>query len=103
MISAIGSDVATWHPPPPSYEMQGQHRSRGSLGRQVVSSRRDAPEEALDFGTRADPVILVKGHSRTLGHASVRCCPPCSTPRTIRRLSAQGYSTRWAAAAAAVS
>src|SRR3954452_20448423 len=21
MISAIGSDVATWHPPPPSYEM----------------------------------------------------------------------------------
>jgi hypothetical protein len=23
MISAIGSDVATWHPPPPSYEMDG--------------------------------------------------------------------------------
>src|SRR6266545_5656975 len=24
MISAIGSDVATWHPPPPSYEMHGE-------------------------------------------------------------------------------
>src|SRR6188508_1486474 len=25
MISAIGSDVATWHPPPRSHEMNGQH------------------------------------------------------------------------------
>src|SRR5207247_9263952 len=24
MISAIGSDVAKWHPPPPSYEMHGE-------------------------------------------------------------------------------
>ena len=29
--------------------------------------------------------------------------PAVLTPRTIRRFSAQGYSTRWAAAAAAVS
>src|SRR5262245_17506084 len=29
MISAIGSDVATWHPPPPSYEMHGRTRPPG--------------------------------------------------------------------------
>src|SRR5207247_2197511 len=28
MISAIGSDVATWHPPPPSYEMHGRTHAR---------------------------------------------------------------------------
>src|SRR5438034_8873241 len=29
MISAIGSDVATWHPPPPSYEMHGRTHGSG--------------------------------------------------------------------------
>src|SRR6187200_3203694 len=28
MISAIGSDVATWHPPPPSYEADGWTHGR---------------------------------------------------------------------------
>src|SRR6266540_5232200 len=38
MISAIGSDVATWHPPPPSYEVaRPDTRSRVGLT-QVVSS-----------------------------------------------------------------
>ena len=31
MISAIGSDVATWHPPPPSYETHGRTHSRVGL------------------------------------------------------------------------
>jgi hypothetical protein len=48
MISAIGSDVVTWHPHPRSYEMQ----------------------EALDLGG-AEPLLLVKRHSRTLGQASI--------------------------------
>src|SRR6266542_2593941 len=29
MISAIGSDVATWHPPPPSYDMHGRTHGSG--------------------------------------------------------------------------
>jgi hypothetical protein len=31
MISAIGSDVARWHPPPPSYETHGRTHSRVGL------------------------------------------------------------------------
>src|SRR5437667_7135606 len=29
MISAIGSDVATWQPPPPSYDMHGRTHGSG--------------------------------------------------------------------------
>src|SRR6266542_4977222 len=37
MISAMGSDVATWHPRPPSYEMHGRTHGAGSshLGNQL--------------------------------------------------------------------
>src|SRR6266566_5384338 len=39
MISAIGSDVARWHPPPPSYDMHG--RTHGS---ELVSLSRHRKE-----------------------------------------------------------
>ena len=65
MISAIGSDVATWHPPPPSYEIHGRTHGPG-LWSYSRSQLGDAPEDALDLGIRAEPLVLVKRHSRTL-------------------------------------
>src|SRR5829696_8961723 len=35
MISAIGSDVATWHPPPPSYEMRGRTTGAARPGQET--------------------------------------------------------------------
>ena len=44
MISAIGSDVATWHPPPPSYEMHGRTHSRLGLTPHAGPARRPAAD-----------------------------------------------------------
>ena len=50
MMSAIGSDVVTWHPPPPSYEMHGRTDSRvgsdsaaGPPGVLTLTTSRDNP------------------------------------------------------------
>jgi hypothetical protein len=54
MISAIGSDFATWHPPPPSYEMDG-HGSGDIPAHWRTRSLRSA-------GQLATPQPRGKGH-----------------------------------------
>src|SRR5215210_7747871 len=47
MISAIGSVVATWHPPPPSYEVHGSSRTFPHTRAVVASVRRPCGARAF--------------------------------------------------------
>src|SRR6266516_1979989 len=64
MISAIGSDVATWHPPPPSYEMaRPDTRSRVGLTQ--------SPPQGVD-GAAARSPLRCEGAPASLGHGEDR-------------------------------
>lgn len=80
MISAIGSDVATWHPPPQSYEMHG-HGSGAASSSPTSDTIRPYPSSAHRVRCRS----FVELHSGTLGHAGASsrvqgCEGPSSLP-----------------------
>src|SRR5688500_7364589 len=75
MISAIGSDVATWHPPPPSYEMHGHgsgdipahSRKRASSGWQLavsVEDRFDVVPVRVDDERCVIPGVVLRAKAR---------------------------------------
>jgi hypothetical protein len=49
--------------------MHGRTQGPGLVSRRKSAPGRDAAEEALDLGIRAEALVLVKGHSRTLAWA----------------------------------
>src|SRR6476620_2616614 len=77
MISAIGSDVATWHPPPPSYETGG-HGQRGiprRLAQVNETSRRKRTTFLVVRGARRVASVLYMSipwdvHQPELGQCS---------------------------------
>src|SRR6266542_1368124 len=68
MISAIGSDVATWHPPPPSYAVHGWTHGPGwsYSGSQLPGATLLRKRSTSGLKRSRS---FVKGHSRTLAHA----------------------------------
>src|SRR6478735_10797792 len=61
MISAIGSDVATWHPPPPSYETGGlgQRGIPRRLAQVNETSRRKRTAFLVVRGARVASVLYM--------------------------------------------
>src|SRR6266566_8877179 len=88
MISAIGSDVR-------GILLRHRTRCTASTSPGLVSVRysapgRDAPEDALDLGIRAEPLVLVKRHSRITRRREIR---GLSSPDQLGRIAAR-FQTR---------
>src|ERR1043165_410621 len=76
MISAIGSVVATWHPPPRSYEMnarrtlaQGSHLSPARVALLWRGAKRPAPPRPAGAAPPAPPRAPAASNGRTEARA----------------------------------
>src|SRR5918995_6331888 len=81
MISAIGSELATWHPPPRSYDVHGRTNVPGWF-HQVVSS---AVAPGDDFPVEDQRVVRERWPSRTPPRLRVDLVLPCRAGTTPGR------------------